>query len=129
MRFSSRSFFSFIIFSHLRRLINVCTTSITSNFNAPPPSLPFLTFSSFIRRCDLTLFYSFSEFSSIIVFKIYFQMCSPSTSNVRFITFVNTSYIEAENMEAIFSILLKIEVGVLVFRYVLGYGNQCFTFR
>ncbi|KAF1753753.1 hypothetical protein GCK72_020310 [Caenorhabditis remanei] len=45
-------------------------------------------------------------------------MCSPSTSNVRFITFVNTSYIEAENMEAIFSILLKIEVGVLVFSWI-----------
>ncbi|CAO4380953.1 unnamed protein product [Caenorhabditis nigoni] len=37
-------------------------------------------------------------------------MCSPSTSNVRFITFINTSYIEAENLENIFNILLKLEI-------------------
>ncbi|CAB01186.1 Serpentine receptor class epsilon-8 [Caenorhabditis elegans] len=45
-------------------------------------------------------------------------MCSPSTSDVRFITFVNTTYIEAEGLEAIFDLLLKIEVGFLVFSWI-----------
>ncbi|PIC28921.1 hypothetical protein B9Z55_020685 [Caenorhabditis nigoni] len=45
-------------------------------------------------------------------------MCSPSTADVRFITFVNTTYIQAENLETVFDILLKIEVGVLVFSWI-----------
>ncbi|KAF1753802.1 hypothetical protein GCK72_020359 [Caenorhabditis remanei] len=45
-------------------------------------------------------------------------MCSPSTSNVRFITFINTSYIEAENLDNLFGIFLRVEVAVLVFSWI-----------
>ncbi|CAL2046064.1 unnamed protein product [Caenorhabditis brenneri] len=45
-------------------------------------------------------------------------MCSPSTSDVRFITFVNTTYIEAEKLETVFDILLKVEVGFLIFSWI-----------
>ncbi|CAB01220.1 Serpentine Receptor, class E (Epsilon) [Caenorhabditis elegans] len=45
-------------------------------------------------------------------------MCSQSTYNVRFITFVNTSYIQAENLENVFDSLLKFEIAVLAFSWL-----------
>uniref|UniRef100_A0A8R1DZW3 Uncharacterized protein n=1 Tax=Caenorhabditis japonica TaxID=281687 RepID=A0A8R1DZW3_CAEJA len=45
-------------------------------------------------------------------------MCSASTSNVRFITFVNTSYMQAENQQKVFDVLLWFEVGALVFSWI-----------
>ncbi|CAP25382.2 Protein CBR-SRE-7 [Caenorhabditis briggsae] len=45
-------------------------------------------------------------------------MCSPSTSNVRFITFINTSYIEAGNLENVFNVLLKLEVVGLLLSFL-----------
>ncbi|ULT91533.1 hypothetical protein L3Y34_009262 [Caenorhabditis briggsae] len=45
-------------------------------------------------------------------------MCSPSTSNVRFITFINTSYIEAGNLDNVFNVLLKLEVVGLLLSFL-----------
>ncbi|UMM37223.1 hypothetical protein L5515_009061 [Caenorhabditis briggsae] len=51
-------------------------------------------------------------------------MCSPSTSNVRFITFINTSYIEAGNLDNVFNVLLKLEVvGLLLRKFSIGPAN------
>ncbi|CAI2355176.1 unnamed protein product [Caenorhabditis sp. 36 PRJEB53466] len=45
-------------------------------------------------------------------------MCSQSTSDVRFITFVNTTYLKEQNLETVFDALLKIEFGVLVISWI-----------
>uniref|UniRef100_A0A1I7UW86 Serpentine receptor class gamma n=2 Tax=Caenorhabditis tropicalis TaxID=1561998 RepID=A0A1I7UW86_9PELO len=45
-------------------------------------------------------------------------MCSENIAHVRFMTFINTSFIEAENLENVFNVLLKVEVALLALSWI-----------